>query len=172
MNTKELYRAFKKLANSDLMSDFEPNKMQNRAKIRFIHNLSEQAAVLDKESLTLDDIAKLADTDRVKDWAVHSPNFLPWFLDLDRTGLDLQAHAEAAIKLLRDIMDAEPEPKILTAKDKVNAANILLQLADRFPSKRKEIRWLDQEVGKLTEGEVQKQIEEYKKKLIGSEEKS
>ena len=63
-------------------------------------------------------------------------------LDKDHTKHTIAALADKAIDVLSECLESELEPKVVTMKDKLQAANMLFTLADMFPNKRKEITFL------------------------------
>lgn len=134
-------------------------------KSRLTSALEEHAAVIDAQSLTIEDCIRLTGCKKIETWAKESPNFILWLLDKEYTQHKLQAAAEVAINRLIEIMNSDMVEKMLTAKDKLKAAETILTLADRFPSKHKVIEWKDKDVGKMEDSDVKRQLEAMKKRL-------
>lgn len=164
MGRKDLKRAMNKLLGN--MKPFRPTQAQELLKSRLQDYIVEMEAVVDVTTMGLDELVELTGSRNLAKWAKDDPSFIPWLLDKDYSRHMIKSGAEAAIVLLREIMDAPIVPKELTAKDKLVAATTFLNLDDRFPNKRKELVFLDQEVAKLTDAEVAKQLEQYRQKLV------
>jgi len=164
---KDLKRGLNKLLGN--MKPFKPTKEQLVLKSRLSDHIGEMSAVVDVTVMGLDELTQLTGSRNLAKWAKDNPSFLPWLLDKDYGRHMIKAGADAAIELLYDIMEAPIVPKELTAKDKLVAATTFLNLDDRFPNKRKELVFLDKEVGDLTDIEVAKQLQQYKKELASLE---
>lgn len=150
----------------DAAKPFTPSEEQRIIKARLHQTLSERSFAVDVESLTMEQLVGMTGDKRMEKWAKDSPAFLSWLLDKDVFKFRAQAYAEIALEQLYSILVEPIEDKLLTAKDKIAAANLILQIADRFPNKRKEMVWLDKDVGRLSEEDTDRKILEYKKKLI------
>ena len=154
------------------MSDaFAPTLAQSLAKAKFEKVLESRAVTVDAAQLallTIEQLTALTGERRLAKWAAKDEDFLPWFLDKEDFGNKVRAMAEARLGKLLDIIDAPLEPKLLTAKDQLAALNMLFQLADKFPNKRKEITFLDREVARLNEDEVARQLALYDGKLAAT----
>lgn len=148
------------------LKPFVPTSEQSMAKARLQDVLSERDGVLDIETLSMDQIVNLAGNVKIRKWAENNQSFLPWLLDKDVTKHKIQAAKDMCVDKLISILNMDLEAKVLTAKDWIAAADKLLQLADAYPSKKKEITYLDREVANMSDEDVKKQLEAYKTKLL------
>jgi hypothetical protein len=140
----------------DITASFTPNMQQTMAKHRFWGHLkSNPILTTNIKDMGLEHIASLAGVpNQFFKWADKEAGFLIWFCDEGYADRKMQAYADVAFDVLVDIATSPIEFKMLTAKDKVAAANLLLQLADRFPNKRREFVYIDKELAKMTEADV------------------
>jgi hypothetical protein len=108
----------------------------------------------------------MAGTPKVKDWLAN-PAFGIWFSDQEHYGSLALAYSEIALEKLYDILSTplDPSDRTVTARDQISAAKEILLLADRYPTKRKEVRFLDKDLDKLPDHEVESTLAEYKAAL-------
>lgn len=150
------------------LCNFEPSKSQKVAKTRFWRTIRANPLLATSiEDFTLDALVMHSGAKRLTDWIDKEPLFLAWFCDENFEEITIQSMAMDALKEVYDIMTSPMEEKMLTAKDKLNAANLLLQLADKFPNKRTEVRWADRDVGRMGEEDVRREKERVDK-LLGT----
>ena len=140
---------------------------QRMAKARF-QQWNEEQPFFDVESATLEQIKNVTGARKLEVWLKDEPSFASWFFEMDDFKTRSIAYAEVAQEKLFEILTSHTEEKILTAKDQINAAKLLIELADKFPTKRKEVTYLDKDVAKLSDSEVDGALLEYKKKLLPS----
>lgn len=166
-NTKTMKQWLK-----ESLKPHKPSMAQRMIKERLLKTLEEMEATIDVESLTMDQLVNIAGTTKIKEWAEKSPSFLPWLLDQDYQSHKIKAAFDLGVEQIIGILESEYEPKILTAKDKIAAFNILANVADKMPTKRKEVRYLDESVGNLPASELDKELAAAKQKLLSAENKS
>lgn len=147
-------KILKEIDDSDLLN-FRPTAAMERAKYRFWSVLKDNhLRTTEIGSLTLDALAMHSGSKSFMDWADKHPMFLAWFCDEQFEQLTLETLAQKAIRRIDAIIDGTLEPKVLTAKDQLNAANMALQLADKFPNKRREFVYVDKELARMSEADV------------------
>lgn len=152
------------LINKDI---FTPTYGQSMAKQRLQEALEANDFMFDKNSLTLEQLQSLCRDKQLPKWA-KEPGFLPWLLDRDDFRKRVNAYADSVLEVLIDIVEMPLEPKVITAKDKLQAVNLLMQLANKFPAKQTKVVVLDKELDKLGDDEVDKRIQEMQMKLISN----
>lgn len=138
------------------LAPFEPSQTQALAKSRLHQRLAERRGLLDLESLTLDQVVALAGDARVERW-LRDPAFAAWLYDRDTFVHRAVALKDLALRVLEDTLLAEYEPKVLTAKDKLKAADMLLQLTGAYP-KAAPARFLDRDLDQMDADEVERQL--------------
>lgn len=143
---------------------FSPNVTQARAKARLHAQLRERAETVDFATLSATELAELAGTQRLLQW-LREPGFALWLSDRDAYVYDALALRETAVRVVADVLTSDYEPKILTAKDKLKAADMLFTLTGAYPSKTKEVRYVDRDLDNMSDDEVQRQLAETKQKL-------
>lgn len=147
---------------------FKPNNAQRMAKERLLSAMEELEGQLDMESLSITQIVNLTGCSEIEKWVDSDASFLPWILDTDHQSHRLKALFDKGLDEMESILDSDYEPKILTAKDKIAVFNILAQLADKQPAKRKEVKWIDESVGQMEDTEVAKELAKARQKLLGA----
>lgn len=167
MNLTPIGKRLKELDTSDF-DGFHPTRPMQAAKARFWKTIrSNPLLSANIGDMTLDALVMHSGARKLIDWADREPLFLAWFCDEQFEEVTLQTLASEAILEVYDIMKSPMEAKILTAKDKLAAANLLLQLADKFPNKRREFVYVDKELAKMTESDVDKEMKAIEAQLAG-----
>jgi hypothetical protein len=165
MNLTPIGRLLKEIDASDIL-DFEPTDKMEMAKERFWKALNSNPMLTnDIGNMTLDALIMHSRSKHLTKWIEKHPLFLAWFCDEEFEQLTIQTMAKEAYKKVREIMHSPLEPKVLTAKDQLNAANMLLQLGDKFPNKRREIIYADKELAKMTDSDVDKEMRSIESQL-------
>lgn len=141
----------------DDLEAFAPTLEQGRAKARLQARLRERGGLTDLASLRADEIAQLAGNRRVLTW-LRTPAFAAWLADSDTYAHQAVAMRELAVQVIGEILLGDYEAKILTAKDKLKAADMLLQLTGAYPAKSREVRFLDKDLDAMPPDEVQAQL--------------
>jgi hypothetical protein len=146
---------------------FKPTAEMELVKARVAHALEEREAIIDAESMTMEQLENVSGCLKLHEWAKDWDEFLPWLLDKDYVKHKIQASKALAVDKLLEILHSDLEAKVLTAKDWINAATQLLTLADAFPTKRKEVLYLDKGVANMTEEQVAFELDRTRTRLIG-----
>lgn len=141
---------------------FAPTRTQALAKTRLHARLAATSGITDVESLTLTQLVAWCGDRRVEAW-LRDPQFALWLFDRDSTATHIQSLKDLAVATLEDILLADYEPKVLTAKDKLKAADMLLQLNGAYP--RQAPRRFDAELEAMDDAEVTRQLDEARRKL-------
>jgi hypothetical protein len=143
---------------------FNPTPEQALAKARFHARLAERSSLIDAESLDPDDMVEAAGAPKLYKWR-ELPGFWDWFLDQDTFHHRAVALKDRAMAELEDIIGSEYIEKILTAKDKLKAIDMLLNLTGAYPAKQREVKFLDKDLEAMTPEEVELQKAELQQKL-------
>lgn len=149
----------------DLLSGagiFEPDEAQATAKAKLYAWLDVRKGLVGIETLTQDELGVACGTRRVLGW-LKDPDFAVWLYERDAFGLKVQALKEAALAVLRDV--ALGDDGATATKDRLKAAELLLILANAFPAKTKEVKFLDRDLNDMPEHETDRQLVEARKKL-------
>lgn len=133
---------------------------RQKAKERFYRRLNEQSHIFDKEAVfdRPDLIEQLAGTRKIHEW-LKDPKFAQWWWDEHVITDELMALRHQSVGVLRDILCGEE----VSASDALKAARMIFELTDQFPTKKQEVRFLDEELNKMDSGQVDREI----KKLQG-----
>lgn len=142
---------------------FKPTPLQGVVKARLQARLEERRGLVDAESLSLDDLEALAGSKRVRLWA-KDPRFLAWLLDSDHFTHRARALKDVALGVLEEILTGPYDPKLCSSKDKLRAADLILQVTGAYPSKTS-VRFLDRDLETMEEAEVDRQLAAAKKQL-------
>lgn len=134
------------------LAPFRPSKAQALAKSKLQARLSERRGLVSVEAMTADELATLAGDRRVVRW-LGDPGFAAWLTDRDTFVHTAVSLKDAALQVLEDILLGDYDPKCLTAKDKLKAADMLFQLTGAYP-KTNQIRFLDRDLDGMDEATV------------------
>lgn len=159
---KVLARAAETFAN-----EFRPTETQIMAKARLQKAIASKKFMVDEDNLRIQDLEVMCGSKSIEKWCAASPMFLFWIMDRDFENIRLAAFAEIAIGEVFRILQSDFIEKTLTAKDKLKAAEILLSLADKFPSKKKEITYLDKDVANMNDDSVEAELVAARQKITG-----
>lgn len=143
-------------------TQFGPSEAQAGAKAKLYGWLDARKGLVGIETLSQDELASACGTRRVLEW-LKDPEFQLWLYERDVFGLKVQATKEAALAVLRDI--ALDTSGAMAPKDQLKALQMLLELAGAFPSKTKEIRFLDKDLNDMPDHETDRQLVEARKRL-------
>ena len=135
----------------DAETKWSPNQFQERVKARFYRRLEEMSHIYEKKNAFSDKnvCVELAGTERILAW-LEDPAFASWFTDEDRLVDVIQANQERSLAALLQIMQDQDS----SDGDKIKAARILLELGDKFPGRKQEVRFLDERLDKMDDREV------------------
>lgn len=142
---------------------FKPSQAQALAKARLLARLAEVQGIHDLESLGLDRAVEWARDRRVRDW-LRVPGFAAWFFDRDDFVHRAQSLKDLALETLEAVLLADLEPRAVTARDKLKAADMLLTLTGAYPAKAS-IRFLDRELDAMEPAEVDRQLDAARRQL-------
>ena len=141
--------------------EFSPSRTQSSAKARFWAKLKEQAGLVELSTLTKLEVVQLSGSKAIEGW-LKDPKFALWYFDKDSLSHRLHALKETAVDVLEEILLSEYQGGILTAKDKLKAADLLLQVTGSFPSRTKEVVFADERISKMSEDEVERELKALK----------
>jgi hypothetical protein len=144
------------MTNLPDLSSFAPSRAQARAKARLDRQLAARAGLVDLAALTLNELTQLAGDRRVAEW-LRDPAFAAWFTDRDSFVDEAVALKDLALRVVEDILLAEIERGVLTAKDKLAAANMLFQLTGSFP-KAQPVVFADKALDAMSDADVQAEL--------------
>jgi hypothetical protein len=122
------------------------------AKSRLQARIAERRGLVSVEVMTGAELSELAGDKRVIRW-LNDPGFAAWLTDRDTFVHTAVSLKDAALQVLEDILLGDYDPKCLTAKDKLKAADMLFQLTGAYP-KANQVRFLDRELDGMEEAEV------------------
>lgn len=141
------------------VDSYEPTRAQTMAKSRLMAHME----LHPPEVGTIDTayLVKYTGSAHVQEWMDSDPNFIYWLLDKDYIDHEKNAYRQLALTILRDVAMGNIEELKTNSKgieyvsrtpvkDRVKASEILLNYADAMPAKRKDIRWMDEDIGKLS----------------------
>lgn len=162
-----LRRAVKDLAKAAKEEmTFTANDFQKRVKARFYRRLAEMSHILDKETAFSEErhVVSLAGTDRVLKW-LEDPGFAAWFVDEEYVTDTIASLQQDALGVIRNVIKDDDA----SDNDKLKAARMLLELGDQFPGRKSEVRFLDDRLNELTEGQTDKEIAKLEAALGGQD---
>lgn len=148
---------------------YQPNKWQRMAKARFHKHMKDHSATLAIEDLSLAAMQEIAKApSSFEKWA-QELGFMDWFLDRDTVHTRIAAALEIAVERMVWALEQAPDSgrdALVTIKDQHAIARTLMELADYFPKKNKQVVFADKRLNAMDEQEVAKELEEYKKKML------
>ena len=112
-------------------------------------------------------IKKFSGSNNVEKWAAANELFTFWILDVQYDEHKMSILRDLAISSLVATLKGDYIEKIRTEKDKIKAAEILLNLVDAFPSAKKEVRYLDEGVNRMSDADVQRDLAKARKQILG-----
>lgn len=154
-------------AAENFVNEFKPTETQIMSKARLHKALASKKFLVDESNLRIEDLEVMCGTRSIEKWCTASPMFLLWLLDKDFEDVKLASYVQLAIGEIVSILQSPYIEKTLTAKDKLKAAEIILNLADKFPSKKKEITYLDKDVANMNDDSVEAELVAARQKITG-----
>lgn len=141
---------------------FDPSQLQERAKAKFYRTLDQRSHMVSKEAVLENEamLVEFCGTKHITTWAQH-PGFSAWFLDEDVTMDYVISLRDQAVRTIHATLLDEDTP----AKDRLKAADMVLQLAGMYPSKESTVKFLDERLNALTEAETDREIKQLKSRL-------
>lgn len=143
--------------------EFRPSRMQQLIKARVQSALNDRVGLVDADSVTLEELEAWSGSRQLRKW-MEDPTFATWLLDRDVFKHQVQAVQESALETLRILMLDEDT----ATKDRIKAAELLLNLGGAFPSRTQRVVFADAEVGKMSDQELDRELAKYKKQLTAS----
>ena len=143
-------------------AQWSPNPLQERIKARFWRRLDEQSLRLDAETAfrSREHMLELAGTEKIFKW-LENPAFAAWFADADYIGDVIGSEVRRSLEKLIQIRDDHDSP----AGDVIKASRTLLELADAFPGRKSEVRFIDEQLDGMKDADVRKEMAELDAKL-------
>lgn len=156
-----------------LPDNYNPSHEQRMAKAAFHRRLDELSFMYDESNITKEQVATLAGISlaKLEKWS-QITGWNNWMFNHDTTKVKIHALDEIAIDRLHEIMTSPIESgkyAKVTTKDMIKAIELWATLADALPNKRKEVTFLDKELAKMTDEDVQLEKAKIKKKLLTAE---
>lgn len=148
---------------------FKPTDTQNLAKASYHRRLAELSFMYSRETLSLAQTAALAgcSTAQIEEWNLQN-GWAAWFFEADTAERLLMAHKELAVKTIIDLIHlplGDGRDGSIQPKDKLKAVELLARLADMEPNRRKEVTFIDKDLGKMQADEVDNEMLKLKNKL-------
>jgi hypothetical protein len=161
--TKDLTQA----ANNEM--SFNPGDMQNRVKARFYRRMDEMSHVVDKETVfdSKKLVVELAGTERILSW-LENPSFAAWFVDAEYLSDTIASEQQRSLAAITAVRDGERT----SDADVLKAARMLLELGDQFPGKKSEVKFLDDRINDMSDGETDKEIKRLQSQLGNDDEEA
>lgn len=150
------------------MSDLSPRDLfwptiaQSEAKARVEAWLATRKGMISLEALSQDDLALRCGTRKVLEW-LKDPGFQAWFYERDAFQVKAQALKEHALAVLQEL--AFDDSGAVAPKDRLKAADMLFTVTGAYPTKTKEVRFLDRDLDAMPDHEVERQLAEKRKQL-------
>lgn len=142
--------------------EFKPSETQRKTKAKLAGVLANNP-IYNQDDLTPDMIAKITGDRRIYKWVKEDPQALEYFRNKNEFRQRLEHLIEKALDRAESILDNDSERAL---GPQVNMMKILFELGNRFPSRAKETRYLDDEVNRMSEEQLVKYIERHMKKAI------
>ena len=141
---------------------FDPSILQERAKARFYRTLDQKSHLVSKEDVIANEsmLVEFAGTQHILKWA-QSPGFSSWFLDEDNTMDYVVSLRDQAVKTIHATLLDDDTP----AKDRLKAADMILQLANMYPGKQSTVKFLDERLNELSEADTEREIKRLRGQL-------
>ena len=153
----------KEMAKAMIPYDFGgADSHRAKAKERFYRRLQESEHIVDKEMVfkSPELLEQLAGTSRIHRW-LEDPAFAQWWWDEHSVSDELMALRHRAVARLAKIVgDDEVSPA-----DMLKAVRMIFEVTDQFPSKKQEVRFLDEDINKMSDTDVDKEMKALAAKL-------
>ena len=141
---------------------FTPGDFQKRVKARFYRRIDEMSHQVDRETVfaSKDLVVQMAGTDRIVAW-LEDPAFASWFVDADFLIDTISSLQSGAVSVIKEVMESDDA----SDGDRLKAARTALELADAFPGRKSEVKFLDERINELTESETDKELARLRAKM-------
>lgn len=137
-------------------TEYRPTAHQQRVKARIHRLIDERSHIIDRDQLfgNTELLVEFAGTSKILEWLGH-PGFVAWIYDDHMVVDEIFSMRDQAVRAINEILtDPDVEPK-----DRLKAANMVLELTDMFPGKRNEVRFLDERLNSLSSNETDREIQ-------------
>jgi hypothetical protein len=126
-----------------------------KAKERFYRRLKESEHVIDKEMAFNSPgiLEQLSGTSRIHKW-LEDPAFAQWWWDEHSVSDELMALRHKAVARLSKIVGDDG----VSASDMLKAVRMIFEVTDQFPGKKQEIRFLDEDINRMSDTDVDKEM--------------
>ena len=146
------------------VAPFEPktDSFKAKAKARFYRRLKERADTIDKDVVFEDRelLEELAGDKRIHGW-LKEPAFAHWWWDEYAIIDQLMGLRYVATEKLQEIIKG----RYTEDGDALKAIRLLFEVTDQFPSKKKEVVFLDKELENMDDREVERETIRLQDKL-------
>ena len=146
-------------------SDFKPTESMLMARSRLQDWMRRHPPLPGTVDLAY--IQKYSGSNYIEKWANANELFTFWILDVQYDEHKLSILRDLAISSLVATLKSDYIEKVLTEKDKIKAAEILLNLTGSFPSAKKEVKYLDEGVNRMSDADVQRDLAKARKDILG-----
>jgi hypothetical protein len=152
---------------TEFKHSFTPTPQQEMAKARLHRNTAD--AFLKPTDMSIAALSNMAGVSmpQIEKWG-QQEGWAAWFFEHDTAEKNILALKEIAINQLRDIVTlplGDGKDGSVTPKDKLKAIEIIVEVADMLPNKRKEISFIDKDLGKMDAETVDAETVKLKAKL-------
>ena len=141
--------------------EFTPTDTQRKTKAKLMGILADNP-LYSIEDLTVDVAVELTKDRRLYKWNKENPQFIEWLRNRNEFRQRLEHLIDRALDRAEQIL-ANDEAKEAA---QVALIKILMEMGNRFPTKTKEVKYLDAAIGKMSDDEVRKYIEKHMEKAI------
>lgn len=145
--------------------NYQPTDEQRRAKAKFLRNYRDMPmASLDKINATM--ASQLSGVGSSMYRWFKEPGFREWFLDLNEFESRVEFLVQKALSRAEDMLN---DPNLNQAAF-VNLLKHLSEVANKIPSRAKEIRYVDAQIAKMSPSQLDAEIKRLQRALGGSSE--
>jgi uncharacterized protein YjcR len=149
--------------------EFKSVEYQELAKAAFHKRLSELSFMYSLDTVTLEQTAKMAGVsiNTIERWN-GTEGWAAWFFNHDTPELKVSAIREIAVNNLRRILHSplgDGKDGTISTKDMLKAIEMVFEVGDMMPNKRKEVTFIDKDLNKMQDEEVEAEMKKVRSKL-------
>lgn len=151
------------------LPDLKLTREQRLAKARLYKHLEDNQVTISIDDISVEMMGLSAKTNKLANWLT-DVEFAKWWYERDSLKTNVAAYAEIAIERLYEVLTTPIEKgrdAPVSSKDVLAAAKTMLELADAFP-KKNEVVFADKALNKMTEDQVDRELESLKGKLVSN----